>query len=111
MCVGLMRLRSWRGGKNGEKREENPTYNRLYHWNNRGAGSFDWLNSITTKIKKMEIPINVLEWLSDAIIGIVIIFVLFNALNTNCFQPLDWGLTAISLSFSMAVRIISNMAR
>jgi len=59
----------------------------------------------------MEIPINVLEWLSDVITGIVIIFVLFNALNTNCFQPLDWGLTVISLSFSLAVRVISNMAK
>ena len=52
-----------------------------------------------------------LEWISEAITGLVIIFVLINAVNTNCFQPVDWGLTIVALSFSLFVRMIANITR
>ncbi len=52
-----------------------------------------------------------LEWISDIITSLVIIFVLINAVNTNCFQSIDWGLTITALSFSMFVRVISNLTK
>ncbi|MBU0457784.1 MAG: hypothetical protein ABH824_07775 [Nanoarchaeota archaeon] len=52
-----------------------------------------------------------LEWMSDITTGLVILFVLVNAVNTNCFQPLDWGLTVIALSLSLFVRIIINITK
>ena len=41
-----------------------------------------------------------LEWLSELITGLVIIFVLINGIKTSCFQPIDWALTASSLFFA-----------
>ncbi len=49
-----------------------------------------------------------LEWLSQLITGLVIIFVLINALKTNCFQPQDWILTALALFFALLVQFISK---
>lgn len=49
-----------------------------------------------------------LEWLSQLITGLVIIYVLINALKTNCFQPNDWILTAAALFFALFVQVISK---
>ena len=52
-----------------------------------------------------------LDWISEIITGLVIIFVLINAVNTNCFQTIEWGLTLIALMFSLFVRIIAGLTR
>ena len=52
---------------------------------------------------------NFLEWISEAIDGLIILVILLNALNTNCFQPMDWGLTITALSFSLFVKIVVNL--
>ncbi len=52
-----------------------------------------------------------LDWISEVITGLVIIFILINAINTNCFQPLDWGLTIMALSFGLFVKTISNLTK
>lgn len=49
-----------------------------------------------------------LEWLSELITGLVIIFVLINALRTNCFQPTDWILTAVALAFALFVHLVAK---
>jgi len=52
-----------------------------------------------------------LEWLSELITGLVIIFVLINGIKTSCFQPIDWALTASSLFFALFVKIIANITK
>jgi len=32
-------------------------------------------------------------------------------MNTNCFQPFDWGLTIVALLFAMFVKIISSITK
>ena len=55
--------------------------------------------------------IPLLDWLSELITGLVIIFILVNAIKTNCFQPLDWGLTVTALLFGLFVKIIANLTK
>lgn len=52
---------------------------------------------------------NFLEWISEAIDGLIILVILLNALNTNCFQPLDGGLIITALSFSLFVKIVVSV--
>lgn len=50
-----------------------------------------------------------LNWMSEAITGLVIIFTLINALKTACFSSLEWGLTAVALLFALFVKIIADI--
>ena len=52
-----------------------------------------------------------LDWMSEAIEGVVIIFILVSVMKTNCFQPLEWGLTITALSFSLFVKFIATITR
>ncbi len=52
-----------------------------------------------------------LDWISDLITGLVILFILVSAINTACFKVLDWTLTLTALSFSVFVKIISNLTK
>jgi len=50
-----------------------------------------------------------LNWMSELITGIVIVFTLINAIKSDCFSSLDWGLTAASLVFALFVKIIADV--
>jgi len=55
--------------------------------------------------------IPLLEWLSDLITGLIIVFVLINAIKTDCFQTIDWALTAAALFFGLFVRVIAQWTK
>lgn len=52
-----------------------------------------------------------LDWISNLINGLIIIFLLVSAINTACFKAFEWGLTLTALSFSVFVKIISNLTK
>ena len=45
------------------------------------------------------------------ITGIVIIFILVNAIKTDCFQTSDWVLTAVALLFAIFVRTVASVSK
>jgi hypothetical protein len=52
-----------------------------------------------------------LEWISELIDGLVILFILATVMNTNCFQPIEWSLTIIALSFGLFVKVVAGVTR
>ena len=53
--------------------------------------------------------ISLLNWMSDAITGLVVIFTLINAIKNGCFSSFDWALTAVSLLFALFVKMIADV--
>lgn len=51
---------------------------------------------------------NTLEIYSEIVNWSVLVFILTRVINTDCFNKLDWGLTAVALLFSYFVRYISE---
>ena len=52
-----------------------------------------------------------LEVFSEVASWLVLIYVLYNAVKTDCFSTMDWSLTALALMFSYLTRYLSHITR
>jgi len=48
----------------------------------------------------------ILEWMSELINGLILIFIIINVSNTSCFNTFEWVVTTIGLGFSIFVKFI-----
>jgi len=52
-----------------------------------------------------------LEVFSEVASWLVLIYVLYNAVKTDCFSTMNWSLTALALMFSYLTRYLSHITR